>query len=74
MPCIDVTKVIEYDASIFGTSCEGFTNFTRAWIAIPGSQGWVAVDDRGNLIGYVAVRPVISGIDMKVGPLSLRPL
>ena len=68
---IDATKVIEYDASIFGTSREGFT---RAWIAIPGSRGWVAVDDRGSLIGYVAVRPVIGGIDMKVGPLSLGPL
>lgn len=68
---IDVTKVIEYDASIFGTSREGFT---RAWISIPGSRGWVAVNERGNLIGYIAIRPVIRGIDMKVGPLSLGPL
>ena len=68
---IDVTKVIEYDASIFGTSREGFT---RAWISIPGSRGWVAINERGSLIGYIAIRPVISGIDMKVGPLSLGPL
>lgn len=68
---IDVTKVIKYDASIFGTSREGFT---RAWVAIPGSRGWVAVDDGDNLVGYVTVRPVIGGTDMKVGPLSLGPL
>jgi hypothetical protein len=66
-----VTEVIEYDASIFGTSREGFT---RTWISIPGSRGWVAVNERGNLVGYIAIRPVISGIDMKVGPLSLGPL
>ena len=67
----DMTKVINYDASIFGTSREGFI---RAWVTIPGSKGWVAVDERGNLTGYIAVRPVISGVDIKTGPLSLGPL
>ena len=67
----DITKVIEYDASIFGTSREGFI---RAWVTIPGSKSWVAVDERGNLTGYIAVRPVISGVDIKTGPLSLGPL
>ena len=67
----DMTDVIKYDASIFGTSREGFT---RAWVTIPGSQGWVAVDERSNLVGYITVRPVISGVDMKTGPLSLGPL
>ena len=37
-------------------------------------RGWVAVNERGNLIGYVAVRQVISSAKMKVGPLSLGPL
>ena len=63
---IDVTKVVEYDTSIFGTSREGFT---RAWITIPGSRGWVAVDERGSIIGYVAVRPVIGGVELSLGPL-----
>ena len=36
--------------------------------------GYIAVCDGGSLVGYVSIRPVISGIDTKVGPLSLGPL
>ena len=68
---VDVVKVIEYDASVFGVSRE---RFIQAWVNIPGSQGWVAVSKRGDLIGYVTVRSVISGTNMEVGPLSVGPL
>ena len=59
---IDISKVIEYDASVFGVSRE---RFIQAWITIPGSRGWVAVDERSNLVGYAAVRPVISEVEKK---------
>ena len=48
------------------------TSFT--WINIPGSHGWGAVDKTGNLVGFIAVRPVISGADMEVGsPYQIGP-
>ena len=67
LDAIDVAKVIEYDTSVFGTS-RG--QFLQAWIIIPGSCGWGAMDETGNLVGFIAVHRVISGANMKVGPLN----
>ena len=53
------------DASVFGVSRE---RFIQAWVTIPNSRGWIAVDESGNV---AAVRPVISGAEMNV---SLGPL
>ena len=65
---IDMAKLIKYDASVYGVSRE---RFTQAWVTIPDSRGWVAVDESGNVIGYAAVRPVISSPKMNVGLLNL---
>ena len=68
---VNMEELIKYDASVFGTSRD---KFLERWVNIPGSLGWAAVNDKGILFGYIAVRQVIDGATMKVGPLSIGPL
>ena len=68
---IEMEELIKYDSSVFGTSRN---NFMEKWINIPDSLGWVAVNERGTVIGYTTAIPVISGPDMQLGLWAIRPL
>ena len=67
---LDFERLNDYDASVFGASRY---SFLRNWINIPGSLGWVALDDNKNIIGYAASRPVIVGGGTEMG-LAMAPL
>ena len=43
-----MNELIEYDTSVLGAQCE---KFIGKWIDIPDSVGWVAVNQRGTLVG-----------------------
>ena len=53
---VDKEKLLKYDASVFGTSRN---KLIEAWINIPGSLGWVAMDSNGEVVGYNTVRLTI---------------
>ena len=67
---VDVKKLAEYDASVFGSSRQ---KLVENWIKIPGSQGWAVVDGKGDVIGYTVVRPIILGVGAEIG-LNMAPL
>lgn len=67
---VDFEKLVKYDASVFGTLRY---KLVEAWIKIPGSLGWAALDGNGNIIGYTMVRPIILDGGTELG-LNMAPL
>ena len=67
---VDAEKLFLYDASVFGSPRH---TLVEKWINIPGSLGWAALDENGNVVGYTVVRPIIVGAGTQFG-LSLAPL
>lgn len=68
---ISVNKLANYDASVFGTPRE---KFVEKWTRIPGSSGWIATTSDGDVAGYIVVRQVARGADMKEQSLMIGPL
>ena len=67
---IDFDKLVEYDASVFGAPRH---KLLEKWINIPGSLGWGAVDESGNVLGYTAIKRTINDMGTEFG-LSMAPL
>ena len=67
---VDVDKLVQYDAAVFGCLRE---ELVKNWIKIPGSLGWVAFDENGEVVGYTMVRPIILGAGMEIG-MNMAPL
>ena len=67
---VDTEKLYVYDASVFGSPRH---TLVEKWISIPGSLGWAALDDNGDIVGYTVVRPIIIGAGTQFG-LSMAPL
>ena len=55
---IDKEKVILYDTSVFGTSRRVMM---ERWLDIPGTLGWAALNNTGEVVGFNAIRPTIIG-------------
>ena len=66
----DAEKLFLYDASVFGSPRHALV---EKWISIPGSLGWAALDENGDIVGYTVVRPIIVGAGTEFG-LSMAPL
>ncbi len=67
---IDFDKLVEYDASVFGAPRR---ELLEKWINIPGSLGWGAVDESGNVFGYTTIRRTFNDMGTEFG-LSMAPL
>ena len=67
---VDFDKLLKYDTAVFGASRR---KLLEAWISIPGSLGWVAVNGSDEVIGYTTVKQVISGAGTEIG-LAMTPL
>ena len=67
---VDAEKLFLYDASVLGSPRH---TLVERWISIPGSLGWAALDEDGNVVGYTVVRPIIVGAGTQFG-LSMAPL
>ena len=63
-------KLLTYDTSVYGTFRH---TFVEKWINIPGSLGWAAVNEKGDILGYTAVHQIITdrGTDIQ---LCMAPL
>ena len=53
---IDREKVILYDSSVFGTSRRVMMD---RWLSIPGSMSWAALNNNGEVAGFIVARPTI---------------
>ena len=67
---VDLEKVRSYDALVFGTPRD---RFIEEWINMPGNLCWVAVSDKGDVVGYIAVRQFTSDKGKEI-QLGLAPL
>ena len=67
---VDLEKVCSYDASVFGTPRDCFI---EKWINMPRNLCWVAVSEKGDVVGYIAVRQFISDKGKEI-QLGLAPL
>ena len=64
---IDIKKVVEYDAKMFGARRH---DFLKKWITVPHARGFAAVDSSGELLGYTVIRKIIrDGEGYKIAPL-----
>ena len=70
--CSDnLEKLLAYDTSIFGAQRQ---IFLEKWISIPGSFGFVAVDERTNgIVGYAVLRQVTRNSGNEIG-MAMAPL
>ena len=67
---VDLEKVRSYDALVFGTPRY---RFIEKWINMPGNLCWVAISEKGNVVGYIAVRQFTSDTGKEI-QLGLAPL
>ena len=68
---VNLEKLLNYDLLVFGT---GRKIFIEKWINIPGSFGFVAVDEKsGEITGYAIIKQVIRGGGTEIG-LAVAPL
>ena len=67
---VDLEKVCSYDASVFGTPRDGFI---EKWLNMPGNLCWVAITEKGDIVGYIAVRQFTSDKGKEI-QLGLAPL
>ena len=63
---VDYEKLFEYDTSVFGV-CR--CDFLKQWITIPESLGWVAIKNKGDIIGYIVIQCGVLEKHQVVGPL-----
>lgn len=67
---VDFEKVCSYDASVYGTLRR---TFIEKWINMPGMLCWAAVDEKGDIVGYTAIRQFIKDnaeeIRLRLAPL-----
>ena len=66
----DFEKVLQYDTSVFGTQRR---TLLHRYISTPGNLGWVAMNEKGDVIGYNVVKQVLSGAGSEIG-LVMAPL
>ncbi len=45
IPKVDLTKLLQYDQNVFGTSRD---KLMKKWFNTPGSFGWAAIDNHSN--------------------------
>ena len=62
--------MFKYDTSVFGAPCQ---RLLEKYVNLPGSLGWAAVNEKGNILGYTLVKQVISEEGVKIG-LIMAPL
>ena len=67
---VDFEKLFKYDTSIFGVPRQ---RLLEKYINIPGSLGWAAVNEKGDVLGYSLIKQVISEAGAKIG-LIMAPL
>ena len=67
---VDFEKLFKYDTSVFGAPRQALL---EKCVNIPGSLGWAAVNDKGDVLGYNLVKQIISGAGTDIG-LSMAPL
>lgn len=67
---VDFEILFKYDMLVYGAPRR---ELLKNWINLPGSLGWAAVNERGDVIGYTTVKQVISGAGTEIG-LSMTPL
>ena len=66
----DFEKLFKYDTSVFGAPRR---TLLEKCVNIPGSLGWAAVNEKGDVLGYNLIKQVISGAGTEIG-LSMAPL
>ena len=63
---IEFDKFSKYDSEVYGV-CR--TPLIRRWSTLPDSFTWVALNEHGDVVGYITIRESISKEDTSVGPL-----
>ena len=63
---IEFDKFSKYDSEVYGV-CR--TPLIRRWSTLPDSLTWVALNEHGDVVGYITIREGISEEDTSVGPL-----
>ena len=53
---VDFEKIFEYDTSVFGAPRH---TLLEKYVNLPGSLGWAAVNEKGDILGYNLVRQFI---------------
>ena len=67
---VNFEKLFKYDTDVFGTPRR---TLLQRYVNLPGSLGWAAIDEKGDIIGYNLVKHVITGAGTDFG-LSMTPL
>lgn len=71
---VKLDTLVEYDASVFGFNRKVMV---ENWIKIPGSIGWVAVEQQNGgeetIVGYTLVRSIIMNYGSHIG-INMAPL
>ena len=67
---LNIEQLLEYDRFIFGTARR---KFLEKWITVPGSFGWVAVNEKKDIVGYAVLKQVIRDAGTEIG-MAMAPL
>jgi len=68
---IEFDKFSKYDSEVYGV-CR--TALIRRWSTLPDSFTWVALNEHGDVVGYITIRESISKEELSVGPLYANNL
>ena len=63
---VEFDKYAKYDAKVHGLRQLGLL---KKWTALPGSYNWLAVNENGDVVGYISVREGVEKQGALMGPL-----